>query len=181
MKKLCVFGGSFDPPHVGHEMIIKELLEMDFDRILIMPNNDVEYKQLTSSVMNRSNMVKILVDKYDNRIEFSDLEIVRDGITKTCDTIKELKNIYPDYQVYFAVGSDSVNSLPTWDEFEYLRDNTIFVVANRGNVVIPKGVNYVLINNEINDISSSYIRENLDPKFLDDKVYQYVLTNKLYQ
>lgn len=181
MKKICIFGGSFDPPHVGHEMIIKELLKLDFDHILIMPNKDVEYKQLTSSVEHRSNMVKILIKKYQNKIEFSDLEIKRDGITMTCDTVRELKILYPEYQIHFAVGSDSINALPTWDEYDYLRDNTIFVVANRGNVNVPEGVNCILIDNEVNSISSTYIRKNFDPKYLDDEVYEYILNNGLYK
>ena len=180
MKKICIFGGSFDPPHIGHEMIIKELIKLDFDLILVMPTKEVEYKTINSNVEDRINMIKIIVKKYNEKVIFSDMEINRVGITKTFDTIKSIKDIYKDYEICFALGSDSINTLPTWDEYEYLKENVNFIIADREDCIIPNDLKYVKIQNNIVDISSTELRKNLKKEYLDIDVYNYIIENKLY-
>ncbi len=129
--KICLFGGTFDPIHKGHIHIAKNALsEFELDKVIFVPTGNSYMKKDVSPAIHRLNMLKIALKNYPE-FEISDIEIKREGYTYTRDTIKEIKEIYPDAEIYFLIGTDTLFMIEKWVEPEYLFNNLIFIVADR--------------------------------------------------
>ena len=90
--RICIFGGTFDPPHIGHLLIAQTVCEAEnFDKILFMPANKPPHKKSASEVEDRLAMLKIAIEGNPN-FEISDMEIKRGGVSYTIDTLKEMKS-----------------------------------------------------------------------------------------
>ena len=88
--KICLFGGTFDPPHIGHLLIAQTVCEAeDFDKILFIPAFASPHKKSITPVDHRIEMVKIAIS--DNpKFEYSDVDILRGGISYSIDSIMDL-------------------------------------------------------------------------------------------
>lgn len=137
--KTGILGGSFNPIHNGHlKLALSALDEYRLDKVLIMPNNDTYYKKDAGiSDNDRIEMIKLAIEGFD-KLELSDIEIRRGGITYTIDTIRELKQKDADEgtvnQYYFIIGGDSLQNLYYWRDIGGLFDNMIFLAAVRGDL-----------------------------------------------
>lgn len=136
MDKICIFGGSFDPLHLGHLAMAETAhREFGFPKITLMPNNATYYKQRktedTSS--HRLAMVRLCSEHY-SYLTFSDMEIRRGGTTLTIDTVEALKREDPEREVYFLLGGDSLAWLDKWVRADELLALTHFIAAVRGDV-----------------------------------------------
>lgn len=129
--KICLFGGTFDPIHKGHIHIAKNALsEFKLDKVIFVPTGNSYMKKDVSPAIHRLNMLKIALKDFPE-FEISDIEIKREGYTYTRDTIKEIKEIYPDAEIYFLIGTDTLFMIEKWVEPEYLFNNLILIVADR--------------------------------------------------
>ena len=90
--KTVLFGGTFDPPHLGHKMIIEELIKMDFDSILVLPNKKPDYKKVSATDRQRLDMLKIMTDKMGDKVKICNFELSQDEFTPTAKVIQFLKN-----------------------------------------------------------------------------------------
>lgn len=129
--KIGILGGTFDPIHNGHIMIAKEAMkEYALSKILLIPTG-VSYmkKDVTDSYL-RYEMVKLAAEEFIN-FEASDVEIQREGNTYTCDTIAYFKEKYPEHELYFIIGTDSLFSIEKWRNVEYIFENCIILCATR--------------------------------------------------
>ena len=100
MSQLGILGGTFDPPHLGHLILAQSALEyLKLDKIIFMPASRQPHKQQkeVTLVSSRLEMLKLAIGS-NSRFEISDLELNREGLSFTCDTLRELKNIYHDDQ-----------------------------------------------------------------------------------
>ena len=89
--RICLFGGTFDPPHIGHLLIAQTVFEEEnFDKIFFIPAYNPPHKGNITPIKNRLEMLKIAIEGNPN-FEISDLEIKRKGISYTIDTIIALK------------------------------------------------------------------------------------------
>ncbi len=130
-----VFGGSFDPIHNGHIAIIKYLYENFHTKVILLPNNgDLEYKAPHFfTAADRKNMLNIILDKYSECCELSNIELECAKYTPTTYSIAKLHEIYPGEMLYFVVGYDSLINLETWDNWQELSQNTNFIVFSRNS------------------------------------------------
>jgi nicotinate-nucleotide adenylyltransferase len=184
---VAVLGGSFDPPHMGHYWISRQVLEKrkDIEKVLLIPVAKHQWKPIIASVDDRLKMLNTLVSE---NIEVSDIEIKRGGISYTEDTLKELVKKYE--KVYWIVGSDILQEFDKWDKKEELLSLTTFLVFPRDPYLMPKelpsGFQPILGDDLItSNISStkvkSRIRQNLSIKnFVTKEVEEYIQHNKLY-
>ena len=111
--KICVFGGTFDPPHLGHENIINELL-IKFDKVIIVPSKKTPRKKEFPSTNNlaRLEMLSLCSFAKDSNCIISDYEIMSDKFSSyTIDTIRYLKNKFKNY--YKSNSALSVSSCTT--------------------------------------------------------------------
>ena len=89
--RICLFGGTFDPPHIGHLLIAQTVCEAEnFDKILFIPANKPPHKNVNTALEDRQAMLNIAVEGNPN-FEISDIEIRRGGISYTIDTVKMVK------------------------------------------------------------------------------------------
>ena len=92
--RICLFGGTFDPPHIGHLLIAQTICEAEgFDRVVFIPANQSPNKKVRTDTQCRLEMLKLAVEGNPN-FEISDLEIHRGGISYTIDTLLELSLIH---------------------------------------------------------------------------------------
>jgi len=132
-----ILGGTFDPIHLGHTHLAKQILTLiSLQSILLIPCNQSPLKnQPVASTEDRLNMVKIAV-KNNPKILVDDCEIRRDGLSFTIDTLKTLKLDYPNNSLVFIVGIDAFNRFDEWEDcYEILKLAHLIVVNRPGFLV----------------------------------------------
>ena len=136
--RIAVFGGTFNPPHRGHVACVRIALE-EFghliDRVLVTPSNAAYYKGAAdASAKDRLAMCRVAFAGMD-RVEVSDLDIARGGITYTVDTMADVQAAHPEAgSPIFILGSDSYASLPKWKDADVLARRATFLVVPRVGV-----------------------------------------------
>lgn len=147
--KIAIFGGSFDPIHLGHEHIIKHLSSV-FDKVLIVPT--MNYRKGTGlfSIHQRITLIHTCV-RYDN-VETLDNAAHDSNFTYTYYSLKYIKKQYPDCEYYIVIGSDYDN-IDSWKNSEFIKENSHIYKLSR-----DKGDG---IDIDIPSISSSEIRRDI--------------------
>jgi len=156
MKTIALFGGSFDPPHIGHEAIAKAALHFkDVEKVIVMPTYLNPFKSIShNSCEDRFKWLKDTFKDYEN-IEVSRFEIDQKKKVASIVSVKYLLKRYP--KIYLIIGADNLSTLRQWHRYEELKKHVTFLVATRDNIVIPKS--YLTLNIDEN-ISSTQIRRN---------------------
>lgn len=150
-KKLniALFGGSFDPPHIGHQMIVNTALkELDIDKLFIVPAYLNPFKKsYFAPPKKRYKWVKKLF-KDNEKVEVLDFEIKKERSVPTIETVKYLYNTYDIDKFYLIIGDDNLKSLHKWKDYEKLKQMVTFVVVTRYesfkifNKIIDKNENF---------------------------------------
>jgi nicotinate-nucleotide adenylyltransferase len=133
-KLYTIFGGTFDPPHLGHLNLAKTVVEKLGIDIVFMPNGNIKYKNPPQTTnIKRIEMLNLLL-KYNKFFHISLLEILDKNICTTFTTLKKIRNIIGETKpIFFLIGSDSLLSLSSWDNWEELISLTNFIVIKRPN------------------------------------------------
>lgn len=129
---IAVFGGTFDPPHVGHLIVASDVCDLlGLERILFVPAAQPPHKpgEVNTTPELRLRMVELAVAG-DGRFDASDIEIVRGGPSFTIDTVRGLRG--DGYEtVYVIVGADGLAEMKTWKEHRALLDEAQIVAVSR--------------------------------------------------
>ena len=169
-QRIGVFGGTFDPLHLGHLAIAFEVRhQLQLDRMLLVVANDPWQKTVYNSVTPASlrfEMVAAAVSAANESIgavalEASDHEIRRGGETYTADTLIALAEENDGAELFVVVGSDIAASLDTWERPDEVRRLATTVVADRGGSLKgrpPEGWDHVLVTVPALEISSTDVR-----------------------
>ena len=156
MTRIGVFGGTFDPVHVGHLAIANAALEeVPLERLLFVParRSPLKERDPHASATDRLAMLEAAV-RDEPRFAVSRLELERDGPSYTVDTLAALRG---EGELYLIVGSDAIADFPLWREHERVRSlATILVAARPGAPGIPPGVRR--LDAPLLDISSRELR-----------------------
>lgn len=166
--RVGVFGGSFDPPHIGHDMIIKEALKsLNIEILFIVPTWLNPFKKTFSAPpQKRLQWVKKLWEELD-RVKICEYEFDNKRPTTSIETINYLYEIYPITKCFLLIGADNIKSLHQWNRYEELAKKVEFVVALRDGIKIDENLKKLQINA---NISSSKLRENLDYKYIPQEI-----------
>ncbi len=169
---IAIFGGSFDPPHIGHESIVNEtFLKFNIDKLFIVPTflNPFKNKSFLSP-LNRYELCLDLFQSKDN-IEVLDYEINQNKAIPTIQTVNFIKNNNDNIKhIYLIIGADNLKELEKWHNFDNLSKLVTFIVATRDNIKIHK---FQTLHIDY-DISSTRIRENLDITLIPKKIQKKV-------
>ena len=191
--KIAILGGTFDPPHLGHLILADTVLkELNYDKVLFIPSKIPPHKNISGEVSNedRLNMLKLSIED-DKRFSFDDYELKSEGISYTIKTLNYLYENYDiDGKIVLIIGADLIKDFHRWKEPEKISELANIVAVNReesdnlDKENIEKYNIKVIIAPRI-DISSTLIRERIKKNkafryFLNDKVYNYIISNKLY-
>lgn len=133
MKKIGLFGGSFNPPHLGHMLFAQEaMIQCDLDEIWFIPVNIPPHKESDHLASNRDRYDLLKACTEGNpRFSVLTIELEREGPSYTIDTVKRLKKMYPDFQFYFLIGGDMIDYLPHWERIDELITLIPFIGVRR--------------------------------------------------
>ncbi len=197
--KIAVYGGSFNPPHLGHiEAARTVAASLHPDKFLIIPANIPPHKEMFEGSPlpeERMSLCKLAFSSVPGA-ELSDMEITREGKSYTADTVGRLRELYPQDELYLVMGTDMLMSLENWYRFHYLLENCTLAVLARADGDCDKirshaeylqreyGAKIVILPHEPLEMSSSDIRERLHMRLgselLDDGVYSEVIRRRYY-
>jgi len=158
MIKVAIFGGSFDPPHIGHQTIVNKALDiLDIDKLIIVPTFLSPFKKdsLASPQM-RFKWCKSIFS-HNSKILVSDYEISLNKAVYTEETVRYFKKYY--FIKYLIIGADNISKVTSWKGFHWLNNNIIWVIATRDNHHIDtnKIKKFIILNIGV-EVSSTKIR-----------------------
>ena len=184
--KVCLFGGTFDPPHLGHLIIAQTIFEAEnFDQTVFVPAYQPPHKNgmKISPVDQRLEMLNIAIKENPNFI-MSDLEIERKGLSYSIDTIMEYKkqNNLNSNELFYLMGSDSLRQFKKWKDPKMIIDESRVIVAIRPGFRPSDIPNWILAKIQFAsipriEISSTTIRE----RWVNDKTIRYMVTESVWQ
>jgi nicotinate-nucleotide adenylyltransferase len=167
---IAIFGGSFDPPHKGHQLIVEKAVEnLQIDELFVVPAYLNPFKTSTlADAPTRLSWCHTLFDSID-RVKVDDYEIKEGKSTVTSQSVKHFNQTYN--VKYLIIGSDNLSTLTKWHAFEWLNETVTWVIATRDDHHLDTdGLNkWKLLPIEA-PISSTQIREEKDLQFIDEKI-----------
>ncbi|HPU38861.1 MAG TPA: nicotinate-nucleotide adenylyltransferase [Microthrixaceae bacterium] len=165
-RRIGLFGGTFDPPHIGHLVpAIRAAEQLSLDVVLMVVANVPWQKagaRPISAAADRLAMVQAAVSGVE-RLEASDVEIRRGGQTFTIDTIAELRSSAPDDEIVVILGADAAAGLDTWQRPDDLRRECEIAVVDRPGAFaeVPDGFRVLRVEAPLLDVSSTDIRRRV--------------------
>lgn len=129
--RIGIFGGSFDPPHLGHAIAAQAAVEqLGLDLLLWVPTGESYHKAGGSETDQRVRMVELAIAG-DSRFHVSLVDARRPGPTYSIDTVTELRATHRDAELFFLLGADAWNDLPNWHRSAELQELVTFAVIHR--------------------------------------------------
>lgn len=140
MKKIGIFGGTFNPPHRGHvKLAVNAADSVELDRVIVIPDCIPPHKEAGSlaSAQDRLRMCELSFCA-DKRFEISPIEINRGSKSYTVETLRELKKEYPDDELYLIIGSDMLETFTEWFCWEEILTLARIIAASREEGFVPR-------------------------------------------
>ena len=199
MKKIGIYGGTFNPVHKGHINCLRSVLnEIDLDRVIILPDRIPPHKSSSELVSgeDRFNMCKIAFRGFENA-QVDDWELRQTGKSYSVKTLRHFHKVYPDCKLYFIMGSDMLTSFTQWYCYEEILTlaGLICMTRYRGDsdeleaaaeALRKKGGEIRLLPADAFEVSSSQLRKLIAQggdcgRYLDSKVMGYINSRGLYR
>ena len=196
-KRVGILGGTFNPPHNGHEdMCCRVKDEFALDEVCMMPSGNPPHKSGIAPKEMRLRMTQMCAARAG--VGVLDIEVKRKGYSYTADTIEALREKNPETDYYFIVGADTVFELCTWHEFERLfKLARLICVRRQNNDIVERSAEIARLRWKYGAqiflseytglfVSSSYIREQVEKGrsiegLVPQEVEEYIIANGLYR
>lgn len=193
VRRLGLFGGTFDPPHVGHLALAEQARDqLGLDRVRFVPAGNPPHKQgrVRTPVAHRVAMTRLAV-RGNPAFEVSTLEARRPGFSFTVDTLRALHRRHPDTAFWLVLGADSLDDFPRWHDPGGILELAALAVAVRpgaGRRRLPRALarRVTWLDNAGLDVSSSELRRRVRSGrsiryLVPDAVAAYVRRRGLYR
>lgn len=193
-----MFGGSFNPPHIGHLQLAQAFIEkLSLNKLLLIPVFTPPHKtgREMAAPEHRFNMCK-LMECYNSKIEVSNIEIIRGGSSYTVDTLTQLKTLYPKSELYLIIGADMYMSLQSWRQPEEICRLAKVCTVSRNSDDISRleshakflkrfGCESIILKDSVMTVSSTQVRNSVKAgqsikSFVLPEIYNYIKANGLY-
>lgn len=161
--RLGVYGGAFDPPHLGHLVAASDACDvLGLHRLLWIPSAVHPLKAVRTAADVRLEMVRAAVQG-DPRFAADDLELRRTGPSYTVDTLRELRAREPEAELFFLTGADNLADLPRWREPDEIARLATLAVVSRAGDTLPAHTPYPAVAVAVTrvDVSSTEIRRRV--------------------
>ena len=170
LHAIAIFGGSFDPPHIGHEAVVNEALKsLDIDLCIVVPAFLNPFKSSTFlDEKTRFGLVRKLFKEHE-KVIVSDYEIKQQRSVYTIETVEYFKHLYNADKIYLIIGADNLRKLHLWNSYEKLASMVEFVVASRSGY--DTDIKHLDVDVEV---SSTQLRENLNLKLIPENIQEEV-------
>lgn len=195
MGYTALFGGTFNPPHIGHLRMLEALEKREeIDEIWLMPDRIPPHKvcDFLASDEDRINMCRLLISPLE-KTKLCLAEFERTGKSYSYDTVTLLKKKYPGRNFTFVCGGDMLISFDKWYKYEELLKAVPFTVFRRtetdkdgfDSAVLKygeMGMKITVCDDDVPAVSSSYIRNNIvkSRDLLPERVYEYIVDGRIY-
>jgi len=191
-QRLGVMGGTFDPIHHGHLVAASEVqARYDLDEVVFVPTGQPSFKQHQDvTVAEHRYLMTVVATASNPRFTVSRVDIDRQGLTYTVDTLRDLKAQRPDAELFFITGADAVAQILTWKDADELFDMAHFVAVTRpGHALSTDGLpadRVSVIEIPALAISSTDVRARARAGapvwyLVPDGVVQYIAKHRLYR
>ena len=200
MERIGIYGGTFNPPHIGHIQAAKQAVSLlGLSKLLLVPAYAPPHKSAlpSNSPTPRQRLEMLRIAAADSpKIEVSDLELTREGISYSFETVAQLRRVYPEAELVLFVGTDMFLSFDTWKNPDEILKNASLGVFYRGEKgersdiqekkaeLEARGARVYLVQNDVIPISSTQMRRLLAfrcaGEFLPEGVLDYVREHRLY-
>ena len=173
MRKIGILGGTFDPIHAGHLAIARTAREEGgLDLVLLLPDGQPPHKSELTAAHARLNMT-ILAALGEEGVQACDLEVEREGTTYTIDTLRQMREMYPEDRLCYIIGGDTLYQVPSWREASRLHELCEMIAVPRAgerredllsqaaHLHDTLGLQVLLTEGYGPEISSTEIREKL--------------------
>ena len=184
--KTCIFGGTFDPPHIGHLLIAQTIIESEsFERLIFVPANISPAKKgkVISSTKKRLDMLNMALIGNDN-FEISDFEINKGDISYTIDTINEFaqnRNLEKK-DLYFLMGSDTLREFHKWKDPKKIMNLCNIIVAIRPGFTPSDIPQWILDEVHFANIPQFEISStNIRGRWRDGKTIRYMVPKDVWK
>ena len=199
MERIGIYGGTFNPPHIGHLQAARAAVRaLALSKLLLIPDRVAPHKKIPAGSPDPEQRLAMLrAAEDDPLIAVSDIELRRQGVSYTYLTILELKQQYPDAELVLLMGTDMFLSLHTWVNPHIILENASIGVFYRGEKgekaaidarkeeLERTGATVYLVQNDVIRISSTQLRRMLAfhcaDAFLPGGVGDYIREKNLYQ
>jgi nicotinate-nucleotide adenylyltransferase len=193
--RLAIFGGSFDPPHVGHLLVANDAFEaLSLDRLILVPaaTQPLKAGRAQATPEQRLAMVRLLVEG-DTRFEVSDVEVERAGLSFTVDTLTHFASLHPSAERFLLLGADVLDTFDQWKEPERIRALARLALLERksardaaADAVESDSSGIIRLRTRRVDVSSTEIRERVRQGkpivgFVTDRVAAFIASGGLYR
>ena len=174
MRRIGILGGSFDPIHNGHLMLAEYAeAELNLDCIIFVPCKESAYKNKTIQASPKDR-VAMVTSVLNNNYGLSDIEIMRDGVSYTIDTVKQFVRLFEKTELVFIAGDDAIYTFDSWKDSEEIKKLVAVKFSGQDFYVPEIGINSTLVR--------KLIREGKSVKYLvPEAVEDYIIKNKLYK
>lgn len=186
--RIGLYGGTFDPIHIGHLIVIENAINyMNLDKVIILPSSNPPHKKHKKKTATNIRVEMVAEAIKDNdKIVLSTYESTDQTVRYTHETIRYFKKHFPEDEIFYILGEDSFLTIDTWKNYEYILDENI-IVFTRSNIepdsdlvkkveIIKKdNPNIFLINNLNINISSTLIRGLVN----DKKSIKYLVSDRV--
>ncbi|GIP01750.1 nicotinate-nucleotide adenylyltransferase [Paenibacillus sp. cl141a] len=191
--KVGIMGGTFDPIHIGH-MLAAECARdaYDLEEVWFMPSHIPPHKEDAGVTgLMRLEMTAEAIAGHPS-FRTLDWEVKRGGVSYTVDTVRELRDAYPEHDFYFIIGADMVAYLPKWNRIGELAEMLTFIGLNRPGTELsvddlPDFLQKAVVTAEMPliEISSTIIRSRAASGssiryMVPDRVYDYIVRSGIY-
>ena len=199
MERIGIYGGTFNPPHIGHIQAAKAAITaLGLTNLLVIPDRVAPHKAMPAGSPTPRQRLKMLSLAAADcpRMEISDIELNREGVSYTYQTVQQLRPVYPDAELVLLMGTDMFLSFDSWKHPEIILENASLGVFYRGEKgeaaaieakkaeMEQQGAVVYLIKNQVINISSTQMRRLLAfrcaGEFLPEGVLDYIRENRLY-
>ncbi len=197
MQKIAIYGGTFNPIHNGHIHLAKQFARLlGLDKVILIPTRVPPHKQATDLAPAKDRLALCRLASSDPIFEVSDLEIRRDGLSYTVDTLLELKQRYPESELYLITGEDMFVTISDWYRAKTIYSLATICAAPRstaglepllqyGRILEQNGAKTIIKNIDYLPISSTMVRNAVKngesiSKLVPPAVADYIVKNKLY-
>ncbi len=168
--QIAIFGGSFDPPHIGHKTIVKRALKkLDIDKLIVVPAylNPLKVKSFLDA-KTRYKLLKKMFNKKD-KIKVSNYELKQKKAVYSIQTIKYIIEKYRPTKLYLIIGADNYKSFHLWNSYEQIQNLVELVVVTRDGFAYKKDDNIKRLKVNIK-ISSTELRNTLNLNHIPKKI-----------
>jgi len=186
--KIGILGGTFDPIHLGHLSLARAAQhQFSLDKVLFvpafLPPHKLDRDDVTPSSL-RTQMVKLAISGIKD-MELCTIEIEREGVSYTVDTLTQLTKRYSGAELYLIIGADSLHKISSWKDFHEIKRLARITVARRPGVALTTVDNILWIDMPELPLSSSLIRQKIKRKedlqnMLPEDVAEFISRKKLY-